>query len=130
MCHPTPKFIFINLDTKFRPIFQADTILLTKSNLIKAYRLILDTEGAFSCEQTPSWMSFSRISHANMFGLRVLYEAIDSITDMVATFGFEPPISPGLIEPVELNLKWAEKGMKLMMSSIKQIKNMYRMRTW
>jgi hypothetical protein len=49
-------------------------------------------------------MSFSRISHANMFGLRILYEAIDSITDMVATLGLEPPIKPGFIEPVELNL--------------------------
>jgi hypothetical protein len=29
---------------------------------------------------------------------------IDSITDNVATFGFDPPISPGFIEPVELNL--------------------------
>jgi hypothetical protein len=40
-----------------------------------------------------------------MFGFFSLYVVIDSITDDVATLGFEPPISPGLIEPVELYLK-------------------------
>lgn len=29
---------------------------------------------------------------------------MDSITDEVATLGFEPPIRPGFIEPVELYL--------------------------
>ena len=66
---------------------------------------MLDTDGALSWLHTPSFMSFSRISHANMLGFLILYELIDSMTDMVATFGFEPPMRPGFIEPVELNLK-------------------------
>ena len=66
---------------------------------------MLETEGALSWLHTPSFMSFSRISHANMLGFLILYELIDSMTDMVATLGFEPPMSPGFIEPVELNLK-------------------------
>ena len=69
------------------------------------YLLILDTEGTLSWEHTPSLISISRISQANMFGLRILYKVIDSITSEVATLGLEPPIRPGLIEPVELNLK-------------------------
>ncbi len=65
---------------------------------------MLETEGALSCEHTPSLISFSLISHANIFGFFDLYAAIESITDDVATLGFEPPINPGFIEPVELNL--------------------------
>ena len=42
------------------------------NNKSNAHRLMLDTEGALSCEQMPSLMSFSRISQANMFGLRSL----------------------------------------------------------
>ncbi len=65
---------------------------------------MLDTDGALSGLQTPSLISRSLISQANMFGFFNLYDVIDSITDMVATFGLEPPMRPGLIEPVELNL--------------------------
>lgn len=65
---------------------------------------MLDTEGALSCEQIPSVISLSRISQANMFGLSTLYMVIDSMTVDVATLGLEPPIKPGFMEPVELNL--------------------------
>lgn len=65
------------------------------------YLLILETEGALSGVHIRSCINLSRISHANMFGLRSLKFVIDSITDGVATFGFEPPIKPGFIEPVE-----------------------------
>jgi hypothetical protein len=54
-----------------------------------------------------------------MFGFFSLYVVIDSITDDVATLGFEPPISPGLIEPVELYLKI---NLKLIDSTSKQKK--------
>ncbi len=61
---------------------------------------MLDTDGALSIVQMPSCMSLSRISQANMFGLRIFRLVMLSITDGVATFGFEPPIRPGFIEPV------------------------------
>ena len=62
---------------------------------------MLDTDGALSWVHIPSCINFSRISHANMFGFLTFKLVIDSITVGVATFGFEPPINPGFIEPVE-----------------------------
>ena len=68
---------------------------------------MLDTDGAFSFVQIPSLMSRSLISHANILGFFSLKLVIDSITEGVATFGFEPPIRPGLIDPVEWYLKFS-----------------------
>lgn len=43
----------------------------------------------------PSDISRSRISHAKMVGFSRLYCSILETTAGVATFGFDPPISPG-----------------------------------
>lgn len=59
-----------------------------------------DTLGTVSLSHTPSANSRSRISQANMVGFWRLYSAIFSTTFGVATFGLEPPITPGLILPV------------------------------
>jgi len=58
------------------------------------------TLGTFSEEQTCSARSRSRISQANIVGFSCLYLVMASTTLGVATFGFEPPITPGFIEPV------------------------------
>jgi len=58
------------------------------------------TLGIFSDEQTPSDSSRSRISHANTVGFSCLYCVIASTTGDVATFGFDPPMTPGLTDPV------------------------------
>ena len=58
------------------------------------------TLGTFSLEQTVSVSSLSRISQANIVGLSCLYWQMASTTPGVATLGFEPPMTPGLIEPV------------------------------
>ena len=58
------------------------------------------TLGTFSASQIPSAMSLSLISQANIVGFWRLYSEIASTTVGVATFGFEPPIMPGFIEPV------------------------------
>lgn len=44
---------------------------------------------------SPSDISRSRISHANIVGFSRLYCSIFETTAGVATFGFEPPIKPG-----------------------------------
>jgi hypothetical protein len=64
------------------------------------YLLIEDTLGTFSWSQMLSCRSRSRISQANMVAFSRLYLHIVSTTRGVATFGFEPPITPGLIDPV------------------------------
>lgn len=43
----------------------------------------------------PSDISRSRISQANIVGFSLLYCSIFDTTAGVATFGFDPPISPG-----------------------------------
>ena len=58
------------------------------------------TLGTFSWSHTPSANSLSRISQANIVGFSLLYLHIESTTFGVATFGLEPPITPGLMEPV------------------------------
>lgn len=68
--------------------------------ILEAYRLILETEGTVSWLQTPSVRSLSRISQANMVGFSFLYFEIELTTSTVATFGLEPPMTPGRIEPV------------------------------
>ena len=65
-----------------------------------AYLLIELTLGTFSWEQVPSASSLSLISHANIVGFSCLKLHIWSTTLGVATLGFEPPITPGLMEPV------------------------------
>lgn len=59
-----------------------------------------ETLGTVSLSQTPSARSRSRISQANIVGFCRLYSAILSTTLGVATFGLDPPITPGLILPV------------------------------
>ena len=58
------------------------------------------TLGTFSEEHTFSANNLSRISQANIVGFSTLYLVMASTTLGVATLGFEPPITPGLIEPV------------------------------
>ena len=60
------------------------------------YLLIEETDGTLSCEQTASARSRSLISQANMVGFSLLYFAMASTTTGVATFGFDPPITPAL----------------------------------
>ena len=45
-------------------------------------------------------ISFSRISQLNIPGLSFLYSSIFFSTSGVATRGLDPPITPGLIDPV------------------------------
>lgn len=45
-------------------------------------------------------MSFSRISHENIPGFCRLSSSILASTSGVATLGFDPPITPGLMDPV------------------------------
>ena len=61
---------------------------------------MLETLGTFSWVQTPSVSSLSRISQANMVGFSFLYLEMVSTTIGVATFGFDPPITPALKLPV------------------------------
>ena len=51
-------------------------------------------------------MSFSLISQEKIPGFSFLYSSILASTSGVATLGFEPPITPGRMEPVSwLNIK-------------------------
>lgn len=59
----------------------------------------------FSWEQMLSASNRSRISQANMVGFSCLYLTIASTTAGVATFGLEPPITPGLVDPVSKYLE-------------------------
>lgn len=58
------------------------------------------TLGTVSLSHTRSANSRSLISQANMVGFWRLYSAIFSTTLGVATFGLDPPITPGLMLPV------------------------------
>lgn len=49
-------------------------------------------------------INFSRISHENIPGFCLLSSSILASTSGVATLGFDPPITPGLIDPVS----WAK----------------------
>ena len=57
-------------------------------------RLIMNWFAKHTC------ISFSRISQLNIPGLSFLYSSIFFSTSGVATRGFEPPITPGRMEPV------------------------------
>lgn len=48
---------------------------------------------------SPSAMSFSLISHANIVGFSLLYDSILATTSGVATLGLDPPIIPGALPP-------------------------------
>ena len=63
-------------------------------------REIEDTEGAVERSHKPSLISRSRISQLKMPGFSRLYSSILFSTSGVATLGFDPPMTPGLIEPV------------------------------
>jgi len=65
-----------------------------------AHLLIELTLGMFSCVQMLSDNNRSLISQANMVGFSCLYLMIASTTEGVATLGLDPPITPGLVEPV------------------------------
>ena len=60
--------------------------------------------GTLSKAQIPLLTSRSLISQANIVGYLIFNWLIASITVGVATLGLEPPIEPGLIDPVWLNL--------------------------
>jgi len=70
--------------------------------MVSAYTDLLmeETLGTFSWSQTPSDRSRSLISQANIVAFSRLYLQMESTTFGVATFGFDPPITPGLIDPV------------------------------
>lgn len=59
-----------------------------------------DTLGMLSLVHMFSESKRSRISQANIVGFSCLYLQMASTTPGVATLGFEPPITPGLIDPV------------------------------
>jgi hypothetical protein len=61
---------------------------------------IADTEGALSLLHKPSLINRSRISQENMPGFSRLYDSIRFSISGDADFGFDPPITPGRIEPV------------------------------
>lgn len=81
-----------------------DTFLAVSAALLRTILFIDDTEGMLSLSQMRSSRSRLRISHANIVGFDFLYAAIASTTCGVATFGFEPPMTPGRMLPVSRNL--------------------------
>lgn len=66
---------------------------------------IAETLGAVLLSQMPSFTSLSRISQLKMEGFSRLYCSILLSTSGVATRGFDPPITPGLIDPVSCETK-------------------------
>lgn len=58
------------------------------------------TEGAVFLSQMPSFISLSLISQENIPGFCLFSSSILFSTSGVATLGFDPPITPGRIEPV------------------------------
>jgi len=52
-------------------------------------------------------ISFSLISQEKMPGFSFLYSSILASTSGVATRGFEPPITPGRIDPVSYRVRVA-----------------------
>ena len=64
------------------------------------YLLTDETDGRLSSAQTFSSRSLFRISQAKIDGLSRLSCKILFTTFGVATFGFDPPITPGIIDPV------------------------------
>ena len=115
------------------------------------YLLIDETDGTFSWTQMRSSINCCLISQANIVGLACLYSVIWNrnengnllrnieglkfpkyfgflkmsvtlfTTSGVATFGFEPPITPGLISPVSSNLKDARKTLYVTRANLVRI---------
>ena len=69
------------------------------------HRFMEETDGTVSPLQTLSSINFSRISQANIVGFACLYSVIFETTSGVATFGFDPPMTPGLTDPVSSYLE-------------------------
>lgn len=63
------------------------------------------TEGAVFLSQMPSFISLSLISQENIPGFCLFSSSILFSTSGVATLGFEPPITPGRMEPVSYEEK-------------------------
>lgn len=61
---------------------------------------IAETDGAVVRSQKPSLTKRSLISHEKIPGFSFLYSSIRVSTSGVAIFGFDPPITPGRIDPV------------------------------
>lgn len=64
---------------------------------------IADTLGAVLRSQMPSFTNLSRISQLKIDGFSLLYCSIRPSTSGVATLGFEPPMTPGRMDPVSFN---------------------------
>lgn len=64
--------------------------------------LMADTDGAVVRSHKPSFTNLSRISQLKIPGLSRLYCSMRCSTSGDATRGFEPPITPGRIDPVSL----------------------------
>lgn len=58
------------------------------------------TDGAVFLSQMPSLINLSLISQENIPGFCLLSSSILFSTSGVATLGFDPPITPGRIDPV------------------------------
>lgn len=63
------------------------------------------TDGAVFLSQMPSFINLSLISQENIPGFCLFSSSILFSTSGVATLGFEPPITPGRIEPVSYEEK-------------------------
>lgn len=63
------------------------------------------TDGAVFLSQMPSLISLSLISQENIPGLILLSSSMRFSTSGVATLGFDPPITPGRMEPVSCKHK-------------------------
>ncbi|KFD71114.1 hypothetical protein M514_16865 [Trichuris suis] len=61
--------------------------------------------GTLYSVQIPSEISRSLISHENMDGRQRLYRFMAAITSGNDFFGLDPPILPGLMEPVSRHLQ-------------------------
>ena len=71
-----------------------------------------DTDGTDGRSMIPSFRSFSLISQLNIPGLSFCMSSIFFSMSGVATRGFDPPVEPGLIDPVSWYLKMVSIGVK------------------
>lgn len=96
------KYVFVKANRNRKKRWCVPLIILHEhlDFRLRTYLLMDETLGTVSLSHTASANSRSRISHANIVGFCRLYSAILSTTFGVATFGLEPPMTPGLILPV------------------------------
>lgn len=92
---------------KYLPVWHITREIKPTNALFLTILLIEDTDGRVSWVQMPSFSRRSLISQANMVGVSALYRWMASTTWGVATFGFDPPITPGRMLPVSLYLQMA-----------------------